>query len=458
MIITRPLLALLTGLIVIALPAGSAHGESVWPADAGGEERPRDLPPWLLASRLGRPLEDRPRDDGLSDMGAVLLRDTADTPIEPDPLTLRSTGEDDLGDLRVLLGKGERWHLMRFGAAAAARPQDAKVTAYGAVAYLPPSLAASRPDGTLGYGPAVAPGAAFGLGLDEQEEPVSLGLKGGVGDFEGGAEYRSVGRRLERLVSGPPSQRDKEGTEVWVAQRLGLLRLRLSQSDLADNVDHNPALPRTSRAQTAVTAQIAPRNWPILGLTYAKGDSERVWLTGEGRTRARDQQTFDSLSGGAYYGATRWDVSTSSTYVTSRDVARPDHEMNMLYHDLRFTLRPVESLTVVPSVSSGLERYEWSETRNNSGSASLLLSYGPPGSWWKLWTFGAYTATQSSDRTVDGRTMSWSGGVSCGLGRFLGGPTTLSVQAGYDRYVDSVYPESSARGVFGLVRLKVAAF
>lgn len=456
MIITRPLVALATWLIALALLVGAAHGESQWPADPGVEERPRDLPPWLLASRLGRPLEDRSRDDaGLSDMSAVLLREAPSSAVEPDPLTLRSTGEDDLGDLRVLLGKGERWHLMRFGAAAASRPQEARVTAHGAVAYLP---AASRPEGTLGYGPVVAPGAAFDLAIEEHEEPVSLGLKGGIQGFEGGAEYRSVGKRLERLVSGPSSHRDREGTEVWVAQRLGLLRLKLSQSNLTDNVDRNPALPRIRRAQSAVTAQIAPRSWPIFGLTYARGESERGWLTGEGVTRATDQQTFDSLSGGAYYGATRWDTSASSTYVTSRDVARPDHETTMLYHDLRFTLRPADALMVVPSVSTGHERYEWMETRSTTGSASLLLSYGPPGGWWKLWALGAYTATRTSDHTVDGRTLSWSGGLSCGLGRLLGGPTTLAFQAGYDRYDDAVYRESSARGVFGLVRLKVAAF
>ena len=223
------------------------------------EERPRDLPPWLFASRLGRPLDDRPRDDsGLSDMSAVLLRDAPSAAIQSDPLTLRSTGEDDSSDLRVLLGKGERWHLMRFGAAAASRPQEAKVTAYGAVAYVPPSLAASRPEGGLGYGPVVSPGAAFGLGPEEQEEPVSLGLKGSVSDFEGGAEYRSVGKRLERLVSGPASQRDREGTEVWVVQRLGLVRLRLSQSELGRQrgpqpgaAPHHPRPDRDHRAGLA---------------------------------------------------------------------------------------------------------------------------------------------------------------------------------------------------------------
>ena len=103
-----------------------------------------------------------------------------------------------------------------------------------------------------------------------------------------------------------------------------------------------------------------------------------MWLTGDGRPRATEEQTFDSFSGHAYYGAPQWDVSASSTYITSRDVARPDHEMTMLYHDLRFTLRPVESLVVAPSLSTGLDRYEWSETRSNTSSVSLLLAYGPP--------------------------------------------------------------------------------
>ena len=456
MIFTHLLLAFIACWIVVALPVGGAHGESLWPEDPGVEERPRDLPSWLLASRLGRPLYDDARAPGLSDLSAMLLRESPSAVIAPGPITMRSTGEDELSDLRVLLGKGERWHLMRFGATAASRPQEAKLAAYGAVAYRP-SLTASGPEGSLGYGPVVAPGA-FDLALEESEEPISLGLKGGIQGFEGGAEYRSVGKRLERLVSGPASQRDREGTEVWVAQRLGVLRLRLSQSDLADNVDRNPALPRTTRAQSAVSAQVAPQSWPILALTYAHGRSEREWLTGEGSTRARDEQTFSSVTAGAYYGGPRWDVATSSTYIASRDVAQPDREGTMLYHDLRVTLRPAEAFMVVPSVSTGQERYEWAELQSGTGSASLLLSYSPPASWWSLWTLGAYTATQTSDRSVDGRSWSLSGGLSCGLGRLLGGATTLSFQAGYDRYDDAVYRDSSSRGAFGLVRLKVAAF
>src|SRR5258705_10418014 len=242
---------------------------------------------------------------------------------------------------------------MSCDARGASRPHDMRVTAYGAVAYLP-SLSSSRPDGSLGFGPATAPGAA--LGLDDPEEPVSLGFKGGLAGLglEGGAEYRSVGKRLERVVTGPASQKDREGTEVWLAQTLGLLRLKLSQSDLSDNVDRDPAQARTTKVQTAVSAQLAPRAWPIFGLTYATDDSERSWLTGDGRTRTIERQTFDSVAGSAYYGARWFDLSGTSTYSYSREPGRSDSDMNSLYHDLSLTLLPVNVLSFTTSFISGI--------------------------------------------------------------------------------------------------------
>lgn len=460
---TRSLFSLGVLLLGIALPVGAARGGSSWPVDPGVEERPSDLPPWLMASRLGRPPDEVSPDEtagegGLSDLSAVLLRAAPPASMDPDPLTLRTSGEDS-NDLRTLLGQGERWHLMRFGADARSRPEEAKLTAYGTVAYVPSSIPSSRPDRGLGFGPLVAPGSPLGLGVDDPEEPVSLGVNGQLGGFEGGAEYHSVGKRLERVVAGPPSQQDREGTEVWLAQRMGLLRLKLSQSDLSDNVDRDLALPRTTKTQTAVTAQLTPRDWPVFGLTYATGRSERVWLTHQEGARAPERQSFDSIAGSAYYyGGPRWDISGTSTYAYARDPDRAGGTMTTLYQDLSLTVRPVNSVTVMPSVSTGLDRYDWSGTTSQTGSASLLLTYAPRAGWWNLWTLAAYSTAQASDRTVDGQTTTVSGGLACGLGKLLGGRTTLSVQAGYERYVDAVYPESGARGAFGLVLIRVAAF
>jgi hypothetical protein len=457
MFFIRPLIVLAFAAIALALPVAVAHGGSQWPADSSVDERPPDLPPWLLASRLGRPVDDPSREEmmptgGLSDLGAVMLRDTPGA-IEADLLTLRTSTKADSTDLRAILGHGDRWQLMRFGATAGS-PQEVKFSAYGTVAYLPSTLMASRPDAGLGYGPA----AAASLGLDDQEEPISLGFKTELNGLEGGADYRSVGKRLEPIVSVPASQRDREGTEVWVAQRLGRLRFKLSQSDLSDNVDRNPAVPRTNRTQSAIGAQVTPRGWPIFGLTYATGTLERTWLTGSGRPFAVERQSFDSVAASVYYSRPEFDLSGSSVYGYSRDLANADREMTSLYHDLTLTLRPLKTVTLMPSVSTGTDRYDWASGQYQTTTLSLLLTYGPAASRWNLWTLGAYSTSQTSDRAVDGRIMSVSGGLACGLGRFLGGRASVSVEAGYDRYVDSVYPDTSSRGAFGLVLLKVTAF
>ena len=455
---SRSLTAVAILSLMLALPLGVAADDS--PVDPAITERPTDLPSWLIASRLGRPLDDG--DDGmggggLRDLDAVLLRETPTT-IQPAPLTLRTSGEDS-SDLRAFLGRGDRWRLMSFGANAGSRPQEVRISAYGAVAYVP-TLSLTRSDAGLGFGPATAPGAPFGLDLDDPEEPVSLGFKGQLGSLglEGGADYRSVGKRLERVVTGPASQKDREGTEAWLAQRLGVLRLQVSQSELSDNVDRDPSLPRTTRNQTALSAQVTPRGWPIFGLTYATGDSEKSWLTAEGRARSVDRQTFDSVAGSAYYGTSWFDLTGSSTYSFSRTPGRADRDVTSLYHDLSLTLRPVKVFAVTPSVSNGVDRSEWGGTSYESGSMSLLLTYTPTATRLSLWTLGAYTTSLASDRTVDGRTVSLSAGLSYGLGAILGAQSSVSLQAGYDRYVDGIYPDSSTRGAFGLVLFKVAAF
>lgn len=452
-----PFVAFALALIAVALPVAVAHGGSQWPAESSVDERPPDLPPWLLASRLGRSVDDPSRDDvmpagGLSDLAAVMLRDTPGA-IEADVLTLRTSTKSDSTDLRAILGRSDRWQLMRFGAAAGA-PQEAKVSAYGTVAYLPSTLMASRPDAGLGYGPA----AAGSLGLDDQEEPISLGFKAELNGLEGGAEYRSVGQRLEPVVSVPASQRDREGSEVWVAQRFGLLRFKVSQSDLTDNVDRNPAVPRTNRTQTAIGAQVTPRGWPMVGLTYATGELERTWLTGSGRPRAEERQTFESLAASVYYSRPAFDLSGTSTYGYSRDLGAADREMTSLYHDLTLTLRPLKTVSLIPSVSTGSDRYDGSAGDYQTSSLSLLLTCSPVASRWNVWTLGAYSTSQTSDHTLDARIMSVSGGLAYGLGSTLGGRASVSVEAGYDRYVDSVYPDTSSRGAFGLVLLKLTSF
>jgi hypothetical protein len=343
-------------------------------------------------------------------------------------------------DLRLIVTDGERPRLMEFKAAVTWHPLTAKLSAFGQLPYVSTNL----PDGT---------------GTFDGPEPASLGIKGEVEGFEAGVQYRSVGRRLERLVGGPPSLKDREGYELWAAQRLGLFKLRISDSELTDNVDRNPALPRVTRDQNAVTAGLAVPEWPVLELTYAAGDSTRLRLTPQGRDGDRERYDFDSVTGSAYYyGGTWWEVAMSSTVAQSRHAVRAQDETSTTSQDLSVTLRLLDSLTAVPAVSLSQEHDVQSAVRSDTGTAGLTLFYAPTTRGWSVSTFAGYTSTRTSDSLVDGRSVSLTAALTYGLGSWLPKRSTVAVECGYDRYVDGVVPQSSSSAISGFVLLRIAGF
>jgi hypothetical protein len=396
-------------------------------------------PVWLAIARPGAVADWQPAADAPD---PVKADDPVIPPLlDPDlPIVTTSVANREPTDLRLLMAEGERWRLMELGAALTLRPLDLKVTASGQLPYV-----VTEP---------VLPDAEF----DDGHEPASLGVTARVGGFEAGAQYRSVGKRLERLISAPTALKDREGHEVWVAQRLGVLRLRLSDSELTDNVDRNPALPRTTKDQTAITAELALDEWPVLGLTLASGESSRVRLTRDGQDGTLEQHEFEGITGSVYYdGGPRWNVTASSTFSRSRHVVRPDDAMAMTYHDLSLTLHPLESLSVTPTLSLGQERYAPAGFGIDTSTAALTVWYAPRASRWSASSYASYTTTRASDGSTDARSVSVTGALTYGLGRWLPG-CTVSFETGYDRYVDAAVPASAAQAVSGFVLIKLAAF
>jgi hypothetical protein len=432
---TRRFLTLGALVLTMALPVGPA-----WSEPSSALYALARVP---LATNVGgdSPL---PSPAGLPVAGVDVLAVELPEPVVRDrnlPRLSASVSNREPTDLRLLLADGERWRLVEFGAAASWRPLTAKLTAFGQLPYV-----AGDP-------------TERALAFDDDHDFASLGVKGEVEGFEAGVQYRSVGKRLERLVKAPAGLRDREGHELWVAQRWGLLKLRLSDSELTDNVDRTPALPRTTKDQTAVTAAVAVPEWPVFELTYATGDSARVRLTPEGREGPPERFDFESVSGSAsYYGGPAWDITASSTFSQSRRAFRPQDETATTSQDLSLTLRLLESVTAVPSLSLGQERYTWSSMRTDTSAAGLSVSYAPRAQGWSAWTSASYSSTRTSDHSIDGRSVSISAVVNWALGRWLPKRSSVSFEVGYDRYVDGIVPESSSRAISGFVMLRIAGF
>ena len=89
--------------------------------------------------------------------------------------------------------------------------------------------------------------------------------------------------------------------------------------------------------------------------------------------------------------------------------------------------------------------------------AGLTVSYAPPRSRWSAWSYVGYSTTRAGDASTDARSVSVTSALTYGLGRWLPG-CTLSVQADYDRYVDTAVPASDTHAVSGLVLFKLATF
>jgi hypothetical protein len=370
---------------------------------------------------------------------SAAVAETAE-PVDPAPPVLpltTSVSTREATDLRSLVGEGDRWRLLDVGASGRWQPLGAKWSLSGQF-------------------PCAATDLWAGASLEGTAEPASLGAKGEVEGFETGVQYRAVGKRLERLVGGPPALKDREGYVLWASQRVGLLKLRLSDSRLTDNVDRNPALARTTKDQEAVSAALSIPEWPVLELTYASGDSARVRLTPQGHESDPERADFDSITSTAYYdGGPAWEATVSTTLSQSRGVLGQPDETASVVQGLSLTLRLPEAIIVVPSITLARER---SALRSDSATAGITLSWAPPAGGWTTSTYAGYTATRTSDASINAGTVSLSAALSYALGAWLPPRSSISVEAGYDRYVDAVVPQSSSRAVSGFVLLRIAGF
>lgn len=354
-------------------------------------------------------------------------------------LSLTRSVSDPEVDLQALLERGERWRLVRLGAVAKPSRLEARMTVFGEVPYIDEEPLAGVP----------GPGQTY--------EPAFLGLRAEAAGFEVGAVYRSVGTRPERFVRAA-YRVDRRGPEVWVARRAGPVRVRVSQSRLWDNVDGDRTLPRTTEEQTAVSAELAVPLLPRLGLTYVTGDAEHESLAPEPAAERPERHAFERVTGSIAYGGERWHVAASSSLSQTRDAAGAHGETLTTSHALSLSLRAAEAVTVAPAVSYHQAREEWSAVRGDTGAVAVALAYAPRQSRWFASTMMSYTASRTSDGTVDERAVGVNAAIGCRLGRRFGTPSTLWLETGYGRYLDDAFPERSSTAAWVSVSLKLAAF
>jgi hypothetical protein len=184
---------------------------------------------------------------------------------------------------------------------------------------------------------------------------------------------------------------------------------------------------------------------------------ERAWLTRDALRLPPERHAFHAVTGSVHHNAAWWGARLSSTYSSGRDAVHAGHESLALDQDVTIWLRLPGSLTLTSSTAAGHERSSWSRVSTDTASTWLTMSYAPPRGRWHAWGLAGRTVAETSDRSFDVRTLSFVGGLGWDIASHSTGRSTLSLEAGYDRYLDGILPDSSSGSVFGLLLLTITS-
>ena len=282
--------------------------------------------------------------------------------------------------------------------------------------------------------------------------------------WEYGLRYRSLDARFDKFASSDLKS-DEAGSEAWVGWRAGLLRLRGFASQTWNNLAENPSRDRTTELLGGVRMELTLPSQTWVNLSYAQGtaDRSRSFLTAAQRRRLGElpdasNSSLEKMSASLYHWRETWDVSLSSSYTPSQDIYSPDQERVSVSQDLRLTVRPTQKLGTSGGMSLWQEREPVTGYRSEGGTASLSLWFGPFLEGHTLSVWGAYDRGRSKDGSWDTQSINASTTLSRHLGRMFQGDASLSLDVGYNKYLDRVNSASSSNEFYGRIVLKLVEF
>lgn len=119
------------------------------------------------------------------------------------------------------------------------------------------------------------------------------------------------------------------------------------------------------------------------------------------------------------------------------------------------SFRPLDNLSITPTLGYRAEEQEWSGARMNSPSASLTMKY-QQSQRLTLTAMGNYFGTRSSDKLVDLDMIGGKGVLTWELEPVRDWKPQLSLEGGYNLQVNRLMPSAQTENLSGLLRLVLA--
>lgn len=282
-------------------------------------------------------------------------------------------------------------------------------------------------------------------GGDAAQRMVRLGLTGAAGSFRYGMLSRSAG---QGFLNGP----DQALREMWGEWKTGSTTLRSAVGEQWNNVTGDSTRSRMEQTYGRVALSWKRPDWPDVTLTYAHNSLNSA-LEPLGIAPQRSQN--HTLESALAYNGLAWNARLASSYIFGSDLLRGGAETTVRMQMLTAAFRPLNTLTISPTLGYREEVQDWSGVRIHSPSAAFAMQY-TQGQQVLISAMGNYAGIRSSDGLIDTEQVGGRGKLAWDLQRSQTWTTLISLEAGYNRTTNRVMPSAGTEDISGLVRLVVA--
>ena len=281
---------------------------------------------------------------------------------------------------------------------------------------------------------------------DGTKRMVRMALTGTNGQFRYGINYRSAGKAF---FNSP----DQTVREMWGEWGVGIAKLRSSSGQTWNNVDLDPTRARIQHTFNRIGLAVAKTAWPELSLTYTRSALASSFDP-SGSIPQRSQS--NSMEAALSYTGLTWNARLSSSYILTIDETRGGSQSTAFAQTLVATYRPMNTLTLAPTLSYRTETQSWSGATMQTPMASLSLLY-KQSQRLLVSAMGGYTSTSSSDGLIDTNSIVGKGMFALHLDPIYGHPTTISLEAAYTNTTNRTVAGLDTEDLSGLVRILVAS-
>ena len=281
---------------------------------------------------------------------------------------------------------------------------------------------------------------------DGTKRMVRMALTGTNGQFRYGINYRSAGKAF---FNSP----DQTVREMWGEWGMGIAKLRSSSGQTWNNVDLDPTRARIQHTFNRIGLAVAKPAWPELSLTYTRSALASSFDP-SGSIPQRSQS--NSMEAALSYTGLTWNARLSSSYILTNDETRGGSQSTAFAQTLVATYRPMNTLTLAPTLSYRTETQSWSGATMQTPMASLSLLY-KQSQRLLVSAMGGYTSTSSSDGLIDTNSIVGKGMFALHLDPIYGHPTTISLEAAYTNTTNRTVAGLDTEDLSGLVRILVAS-